>query len=115
MHRTSLSSLEGATLSLTKKLGQARRDVPALRRGGYSTLYATDDVLVFGRPWAGGPGAIVGLNRTGQAFAVEVDVTGLFSAGDAVVDRLSGEPMTVGAGGKLTLTLPARGSVVVAK
>ena len=58
-----LSVDETATLTFIRNLGTARKNVPALRRGEYISLYVTEDTLVFGRKMASGDAAVVGLSR----------------------------------------------------
>lgn len=109
-----LSSEEQATLTRTRALGAARRDLVALRRGDYQSLYATEDVLVFARQ-AGSSVAVVALNRAAAAQQAQVNLPpGLgLSNGTTLSDRLGGASVTVG-GGKLNLNLPAQSASVLA-
>jgi glycosidase len=109
-----LSTEEQATLVRTRALGQARRELAALRRGGYTSLHATEDVLVFARQ-AGSSVAIVGLNRGAAPASVQVALpASLGLAGGATLsDRLGGPSVTV-SGANVTLQLAARGAAVLA-
>src|SRR5690606_18568789 len=48
-----LSSRESATLDFTRKVGQARRELTALRRGSYRSLHATETFLAYAREHLG--------------------------------------------------------------
>lgn len=112
----SLNADEKATLALVRKLGAARQQIAALRRGAYVPLLATEDTLVFGRKLAAGDAAIVALTRLGAPQMVTVDAGALlgFKAGDVLDDALGGPSATVTPLGKLSFTIPASGSVVLA-
>jgi len=106
---------EATTLALVRKVGAARRSVPALQRGGYVSLFADEDVLVFGRKLAPGDAAIVAVNRTKVARMVEVEVNASlgFAAQKQLKDRLGGPAATVGGLGKLAFSVPASGAVIL--
>ncbi|KYG10446.1 glycosyl hydrolase, partial [Sorangium cellulosum] len=107
---------ERETLDFVRQLGAARQGVPALRRGAYVNLTATEDTLVFGRRLAGGRSAVVALTRaaTAQRISVEVaDALGL-PAGAALTDALGGGAETVSATGMLSMTIPPGGAVILA-
>jgi hypothetical protein len=112
----SLSADEAATLQRTRLLGAARRALPAMRRGTYSTLSVDDDTLIFGRriPPAGAA-ALVGLTRLGTAVTRTFDVHSSlgWQPGTALSDSLGGPGGTVSPGGQLTLTIPASGAVLL--
>ena len=61
---SALTGEEAATLAFTKKLGKARQELAALRRGAYKHVFATEEVLVFARQ-DGANVALVALNRVG--------------------------------------------------
>lgn len=109
-----LGNDESNTLDHVRALGQARRDVLALRRGGYLSLGATEDTLVFARPLAPGDAAIVGLTRAGSEQEIEVDVVQLgLDPGTMLTDVLGGPGAVVDAQGDLMVTVPASGSVIL--
>ena len=108
-----LSGDEKATLALTRKLGQARRELVALRRGAYVSLLATEDTLVFGRK-APGAAAIVALTRKAGGDSVTVDAGGKLGLAGALVDRVGGPGATVAADGKVTIALGEGGVAVLA-
>lgn len=110
-----LSADESATLSFVQKLGQARRDIPALRRGNYVTLSVNDDTLVFGRKISQGNAALVGLTRLGNAASATFDVNGAlgWAPGTVVHDALGGPNATVAGNGTLTINIPAGSAVVM--
>lgn len=110
-----LSSDEAATLAFIRKLGQARRDVPALRRGGYQTLGATEDTLVVGRKISNGDAAVVALTRSGSQVVMNVPVQAElgFPPGTVLSDELGGPSATVAGNGSLSVTIPASGAVVL--
>jgi len=110
----SLTANEAAMLAWTRKLGAARRNVRALRRGDYTSLTATEDTLAFGRIVAKGDAAIVGLTRASTPQAVSVDASSAlgFAAGTVLHDALGGPDVTVSAG-KASFTVPAGGAVIL--
>ena len=112
----SLSAEEKATLALVRKLGTARQQIAALRRGAYVPLFASEDTLVFGRKIADGDAAIVALTRAlaPQQVSVEAVATLGFKAGDTLDDALGGPSAAVTPLGKLNFTIPASGSVILA-
>ena len=106
---------ETTTLTLVRKLGSARRNLAALRRGDYVSLSVDDDTLVFGRHIPAGAAALVGLTRLGVAAVktFEVQASLGWLTGTVLHDDLGGPNCTVGPGGQLTVTIPAGGSVVL--
>ncbi|MCS6901788.1 MAG: alpha-amylase family glycosyl hydrolase [Myxococcales bacterium] len=122
-----LSTEEKNTLAFVQKLGQARRAIPALRRGSYvpynqlvdqktvgsSTL---EDVLVFGRKAPDGKAAIVGVNRSGIAHAMIAQAQSALglSPGTVLKDALGGPGATVDDTGKVKIVIPAFGAVMLA-
>ena len=111
----SLTGEEAATLSFVRKLGQARRDTPALRRGTYVSLSVTEDTLVFGRKVSQGNAAVVALTRqaTPAQATFEVNAALGWAPGTVVSDALGGPSATVAGDGTLTLNVPAGGAMVV--
>jgi len=110
-----LSAEELGTLAFVRKLGLARKNNLALRRGAYVKLHNTsEDLLVFGRKLAAGQAAVVGINRTTTAQTLSVDVSGLeFASGVTLRDLLGSADLKVNSG-KIDLTLPASGAVIYA-
>jgi len=110
-----LAGEELTTLELTRALGTARKDLPALRRGDYVSLSASEDTLVYARHLPSDTAVIVALTRSASGDEVDVDVSALgLSAGTELVDRLGGPSATVAAGGELSISLPPFGSAVLA-
>jgi glycosidase len=110
-----LSADEQATLTQTRALGAARRELVALRRGAYKPLFASEDVLAFARQTAAGDVAIVALTRAPapQTVTFTIPPTMPLAAGTRLRDRLGGADVTVSSGA-LTLTLGARGAAILA-
>ncbi|WP_437502593.1 alpha-amylase family glycosyl hydrolase [Sorangium sp. So ce1099] len=104
------------TLDFVRALGAARRDIPALRRGDYVNLTATEDTLVFGRRLAQGRSAVVALTRaaTAQDISVEVAQSLGLPSGTELTDALGGEAAAVSAAGTLSMTIPPGGAVILA-
>lgn len=100
---------EAAQLARTQALGQARRDLVALRRGNYVSLKADAEFLAYGRS-TGQPGeaAIVALARSAPT-QTSITLPGSFglASGTVLSDRLGGPDVTVGAGGTISLSLGA--------
>jgi neopullulanase len=111
-----LDANETATLRFIRALGAARRDVPALRRGAYVNLAATEDTLVFGRRIGPGQAALVALTRaaTPQTIPVEVASALGFAAGTTLRDALGGPAVVVPGNGTLSLAVPAKGARLLA-
>ena len=97
-----------------RKLGQARRNIPALQRGDYKTLSATEDTLVVGRKIAPGDAVILGVTRSATPQTLTVDGAQLgFSSAVPLKDAMGGPDVPVSGVGNVTLTIPARGAVVL--
>jgi glycosidase len=122
-----LSAEEKQTLTFIRKLGQARRAIPALRRGAYVPYNQVvdqktvsgptlEDVLVFGRKSPDGKAALVGVNRSGttQAMTALAQASLGIAPGTTLKDALGGPDATVDAGGKVKITVPAFGAVMLA-
>jgi glycosidase len=112
---SALNARELATLTFLRKLGMARKNVPALRRGDYVSLAVTEDTLVFGRKIAPGNAAIVGLTRasTLQSLSAEVANALGLASGTVLSDRLGGPSATVTGAGTVSVSIPAKGAVVL--
>lgn len=110
-----LGPWESDTLAFTRLLGQARRELPALRRGDYVSLFASEDTLVFARSLSPGDAAIVALTRADGPQQVDVDVVQLgLQPGVVLDDMLGGNGAVVDGGGGLSLTIPGDGALVLA-
>jgi glycosidase len=111
----SLSAQEQAMLASTRKLGQARRELVALRRGAYRPVAATEDTLVFARQDDQGHAALVALSRltTPTTVAATLPVTLPFGDGTVLHDRMGGPDVTVSSG-SIRVALGARSFAVLA-
>ncbi len=99
-----LNDREAALLAAVRALGGARRENPALRRGGYRTLGATEEVLPFLRE-ADGATALVVINGSGAERSVTREVP----EGAAGWQEIIGLGAAIGeAGSGATITVPAR-------
>jgi neopullulanase len=98
MKWSGLTPFEQATLDVTKKLGAARAELAALRRGDRKTLWIDDDHYVFARTTPNKDVAIVVLNRSfNAAWTQAVPVPSYVPLADGTVlkDRLGGPSVTV--------------------
>jgi glycosidase len=110
-----LAGEEATTLAFTQKLGTARRQLAALRRGDYQPVYGTDDALVFARTTANGEVALVALTRLagGTTIQTPIGANVKLANGTTLHDRLGGPDVIVN-GGSLTITLGPRGAAILA-
>ncbi len=110
-----LSTNEQATLALVRKLGTARRNVVALRRGAYKPITSNQNVLLFARQTDSGQIALVGITRatTAQSITATLPVTLPLAEGTTLHDSLGGPDVTV-TNGAVTLNLAPRGAAVLA-
>jgi hypothetical protein len=110
-----LNADEQATLTYVRKLGQARKNLTALRRGAYIPVYSTFTTLVYGRQDAAGDVALVALSTatTPTTFTATLPVTMGLADGTLLKDSLGGPNVTV-SGGSVTLTLGASGAAILA-
>lgn len=106
---------ESATLALTRKLGAARRDLVALRRGDYRHVQATETLLLFARQTTQGDVALVAISKdpSTQSFTAALPITLSLADGTVLHDRLGGPDVTV-VSGTVSLTLPSRGAAILA-
>ena len=113
---TALNADEKATLALVRKLGTARQQLPALRRGTYVPLWADEDGLVFGRKIAPGSAALVAVNRSAAPKMVEVEVSASLglAAQKQLKDYLGGQAVAVSGLGKAAFSIPAHSAVILA-
>lgn len=111
---TDLSVEERASLAWTRGLGEARRELRALRRGGYVSLRATEDTLAYARR-DGSAQAVVVLHRgsTPVSFIVPLGDGSPWADGTVLRDRLGGSGATV-TGAAITVNLGSRGAAVLA-
>ncbi len=109
-----LSADEQATLTLTRALGTARKNLPALRRGAYKAVSASEDVLVFGRQIPGGDTALIAVSRLPASTTYKATLpAGLLPEGTTLHDRLGGADAVV-TGGAVTVSLGAHGAAILA-
>ena len=100
-------------LAATKALFKYRRESMPLMYGDYRTLYADDDVYVFLRHYMG-QWAVVALNIRAEARAVEVAMPEFIAANEAKVALSTVGATAALAEGKLTITVPKYGYVIIA-
>jgi neopullulanase len=112
---SALGAEETAVLERARKLGTARKELVALRRGGYRSLHATETFLAFARETSDGKLAIVAVSRDSGPVNVAVTIPPSLPLGDGtqLVDRLGGGSVTANAG-KLMIQLPPRGAAIYA-
>jgi glycosidase len=108
-----LSLDEQTTLALTRKLGQARKSLVALRRGAYVHVFASEPVVVFARVTPQGDVALVGINKTSTPQPVTLSLPPSLGLKDGaqLADYLGGSGVQV-ASQSLTVTLPAWGQAI---
>jgi len=94
--------------------GQARRELVALRRGGYTPLLATEGFLAFARH-TDGQTVVVAINRTGQSVSQEVTAPDEIALAAELTDRLDGDraPVLVSEG-SFSITLAPRTAAILA-
>jgi glycosidase len=110
-----LTGEEATTLAFTERLGTARRELPALRRGAYRSIYGTDDALLFARVGAAGEVALVALTRLAAGTIIQAALPATLGLpnGTTLRDRLGG-PDVVVTNGALAVTLGPRGAAILA-
>jgi glycosidase len=110
-----LTGEEATTLAFTRKLGAARRELVALRRGVYQPIYGTDDALVFARTTSAGEVALVALTRLAGGTTIQAPhgASAPLTNGTTLHDRLGG-PDVVVTGGAVSIALGPRGAAVLA-
>jgi MYXO-CTERM domain-containing protein len=111
----SLSSDEQATLTLVRKLGQARKNLVALRRGAYVHVFADQNVVVFARQTTAGDVALVAINRTSSPQSVSFTLpASLGIPNDATLsDALGGAALHL-SGQTAAVNLAAWGQAILA-
>ncbi|MEO8876693.1 MAG: alpha-amylase family glycosyl hydrolase [Polyangiaceae bacterium] len=112
-----LNTDETSTLAWSRKLGTARKNLVALRRGDYEPVLNTDETnLVFARVTADRANAVLvamTLSTTATTFSASLPPTSPLSNGTVLHDRLGGPDVTV-TGGAVSLSLAARGAAILA-
>jgi glycosidase len=111
-----LSSEEQATLDLARKLGQARKELVALRRGAYRSVKATEEVLLFARQTTDDKAALVAVSKVPapRTITATLPLTLSVMNGQTLKDRLGGPDVTVSGNGTLSVTLAPRGAAILA-
>ncbi len=111
---TTLTANEQGVLAATKALGTARRNVVALRRGAYVPIVASQDIDLFARQTDDGQIAIVALSRgtSSESITASLPPTLGLADGAPLHDQLGGPDVSV-AGGAVSLSVPARGAVIL--
>jgi neopullulanase len=112
-----LSTDEAATLAWSRKVGTARRALPALRRGAYVSVYNTnEDVLIFARQDTAGDVALVAISRLTTPTTVTAQLpASLNIANNATLhDHLGGADVTVSGTGSITVTIAAQSAAILA-
>ncbi len=110
-----LNSDEQAVLSFTRKLGLARRELRALRRGGYRSIYASETALVVARETETGDVALVAVSRDPNPTNLTVDLPASLGIanGTTLTDHLGGASLTV-IGAQIQVALEPRGTAILA-
>jgi glycosidase len=95
-------------------LTAVRNSHPALRTGSFDVLDSgQSSVFAYGRA-LGSDVVIVLANKAGTTQAVTLDLAGYAPAGATLTDLLGGGTQTVAANGSLSVTVPARGGLILA-
>ena len=112
-----LSSDEQASLAHVAALGQARKNVLALRRGVYTPIAASSDGsgLLYARDAGDGQVAIVALSKStsAQTLTATLPATLGIANGATLHDQLGGPNGTVNNSGVVSISLPAWGSAIL--
>ena len=106
------SSRESALFDVVTRIGQARAESPALRRGDYRSLLGEQGVLAYGRTY-NGDAAVVVLNHSGDPVTREVPLAELGAAPDAFIDAIHGGDPLPATGGTVEVTVPARSAAIL--
>ena len=113
---SALSNDEKATLAWTRKVGTARKDLPAMRRGAYVPIFNTNsDVLVFARQDNDGNVALVAISRLTSSTTVTVALPPSLqlAEGTTLQDHLGGTDVVV-TSGTITVSLGAQSAAILA-
>lgn len=95
-----------------KTAAAVRNGYDLFRTGEIKAVYAEGDVIAYARKSAS-KGGLVAINRSGAAQTIEAKTAGFLPDGLTLVDRLGGAITAVTAGGKATITLPAKTGVMM--
>ncbi|HEX4454539.1 MAG TPA: alpha-amylase family glycosyl hydrolase [Kofleriaceae bacterium] len=112
----SLTADQQTTLAWTQLVGQARKALPALRRGAYVSVYNTDEnTLIFARQDAAGDVALVALTRNTTTTTVTASLPAALGIANTTVlhDHLGGPDVTV-ANGSITVTVQPQSAAILA-
>ena len=112
---SSLSADEQATLAWARKVGTARHQLAALRRGAYVPVYNTDEnVLIFARQDSVGDVALVAISKLTTSTTVTAPLPQTLGLADGTVlhDALGGPDVTV-TGGSITVTVGAQSAAIL--
>jgi cyclomaltodextrinase / maltogenic alpha-amylase / neopullulanase len=106
------SSWDRGLLDFTRRAIALRKAHPALRRGRFETLYAHEDIVIFGRQTVGNA-VVVAFNVGHEAQSITCAVDGYLPDG-GIVDVWGGLPARVSHGTLRHLELPPRRAAVFA-
>ncbi|HEX8351856.1 MAG TPA: alpha-amylase family glycosyl hydrolase, partial [Pyrinomonadaceae bacterium] len=109
------TAVENDVFEHVRALARVRAAVPALRRGSVLHLHDGEQQTAFARVYEG-RGVVIAFNNDTRPATFDFDVrpAGL-ADGARLRNLLSGDQRAVVAGGRLSLTLPARAAVVLAE
>ena len=107
-------------LDFYTRLGRIRKELTALRQGGFATLLTGDtsssstdnDVYAFLRSGAPAQPVIVALNKASAREPATIPVKGAYPNGAMLTDELTGDTVTV-SGGSVAVIVPPRNGVVL--
>jgi len=104
---------DGNLLDFTRRAIALRKAHPALRRGGFETLYAHEDVVIFARQTEGNA-AVIAFNAGREMQSITCAVDDYLPDG-ALTDVWGGLPARVSHGTLRHLALPPRSAAVFAR
>ena len=104
------SSWDSGLLDFTRRAIALRKAHPALRRGRFETLYAHEDIVIFGRQMAG-DAAVIAFNAGHETQNLTCAVDDYLPDG-ALSDVWGGLPARVSHGTLRHLSLPPRSAAV---
>ena len=113
---SALSNDEKATLAWTRKVGTARKDLPAMRRGAYVPIFNTNsDVLVFARHDNDDNVALVAISRLTSSTTVTVALPPSLQLADDTTlhDHLGGADVPA-TDGSVSITINAQRAAILA-
>jgi cyclomaltodextrinase / maltogenic alpha-amylase / neopullulanase len=96
-------------LHVYMQLGQIRSQLPALRQGSFTSLYASSNVYAFLRSGGAAKPVVVALNNSASIATAQIPVKGVTAS--TWTDALSGK--TFSGGGRLNVTIPPRGGLIL--